>query len=109
MDELTLALVLTAGGAVASSALITGLIQLLKALPGVGGALDAGREKLAAFALSAALVVAAFLVGANEGTVEVNGATIFGAFLAWYGIARLSMGIYDDATAQPNSLTGPEA
>ena len=92
--ELTLDLVLTAGGAVAAAALITGLIQLVKQLPGVGTVLENGKEKLAAFSLSAALIVFA---AAATGAVTDFG-TGFAAFLAWYGIARLSMGIYDDAT-----------
>jgi hypothetical protein len=103
MEEFTLALVLTAGGAAASSALITGLIQLVKQLPGVGDALDNGREKLAAFGLSAALVIAALTTSG----VVIDAASVFGAFLAWYGIARLSMGIYDDVTRAPNSTLGP--
>jgi len=102
MEEFTLALVLTAGGAVASSALITGLIQLVKQLPGVGAALDNGREKLAAFVLSAALVIAALATTATT----LVAATGFGAFLAWYGIARLAMAVYDDATRAPNSTLG---
>lgn len=101
MDELSLAVVLTAGGAVAASALITGFVQILKKLPGIGNFLDAGRESLAAFLLSAALVTTAFVAT----TVEKNAVTGFGAVLAWYGIARLSMGIYDDATSKPGSLT----
>lgn len=101
MEELTLAIVLTAGGAVASSALITGLIQLLKQLPGVGTFLGNGNEKWAAFILSGALVsLAAVATGA-----VTDLATGFGAFLAFYGIARLSMSIYDDVTRAPNSIT----
>jgi hypothetical protein len=102
--ELDLALVLTAGGAVASSALITGLIQLLKALPGLGDFLDEGREKFVAFGLSGALVAVA---AAATGAVT-DPATGFAAFLAWYGIARLSMGIYDDGTSVKASLTKSE-
>jgi hypothetical protein len=99
VEELTLELVLTAGGAVASSALITGLIQLVKQLPGVGSALDNGNEKLAAFGLSAALVVFASVA---TGFVS-DLASGFLAFLAWYAIARLSMAVYDDVTRAPNS------
>lgn len=102
--DLTLDLVLTAGGAVASSALITGLIQLLKKLPGLGDFLDGGRESLAAFLFSAALVATAFAATATTKDIAHG----FGAVLAWYGIARLSMGIYDDATKQPGSLTAPD-
>lgn len=103
--DFTLDLVLTAGGAVASAALITGFVQILKKLPGFGDFLDAGRESLAAFLLSAGLVATAF--GATA--VDKNLATGFGAVLAWYGIARLSMGMYDDAAQKPGSITGPVA
>jgi hypothetical protein len=99
---LTLALVLTAGGAVLASGLVTGLVQLLKQL---GSLLD-GRERIVAFVLSAVLVVIAYVAGVNDGTLTVNIASLFAAFLAWYGIARLSMANYADVTREPNSLTG---
>ena len=99
---LTLALILTAGGAVAASALVTGLVQLLKQL---GSFLD-GRERLMAFCLSAVLVVIAFAAGVNDGTLTVTIASVFAAFLAWFGIARLSMANWADITREPNSLTG---
>jgi hypothetical protein len=101
---LTLAIILTAGGAVAASALVTGLVQLLKQL---GSLLD-GRERLAAFILSAILVIVAFAAGVQDGSLTVSIATVFAAFLAWYGIARLSMANYADATKEANSLTGPD-
>ncbi len=97
---LTLALVLTAGGAVAASALVTGLVQLLKQL---GGFLD-GRERIAAFVLSAALVALAMAAGLSDGSLHLDIATGFAAFLAWYGIARLSMANYADLAAKPDSL-----
>jgi hypothetical protein len=99
---LTLALVLTAGGAVAASALVTGLVQLVKQL---GSVID-GRERLVAFVLSAVLVVLAMVAGIADGTLTLNIATAFAAFLAWYGIARLSMANYADITKEPNSLRG---
>ncbi len=99
---LTLALVLTAGGAVAASALVTGLVQLLKQL---GTFLD-GKERLTAFAMSAVLVVIAFAAGLLDGTLTLNIGTGFAAFLAWYGIARLSMANWADVTREPNSLRG---
>lgn len=104
-ETLTLALILTAGGAVVASALVTGLVQLLKQL----GSLLNGRERLAAFILSAILVVIAFVSGVNDGTLTLSLPTGFAAFLAWYGIARLSMAVYADATGEPNSLRGPAA
>ena len=99
---LTLALVLTAGGAVLASGLVTGIVQILKQL---GTFLD-GKGRLTAFILSAVLVVVAFVSGVNEGTLTVSMPTLFAAFLAWYGIARLSMAVYADVTKEPNSLTG---
>jgi hypothetical protein len=102
--QLTLALILTAGGSVAAAALVTGLVQLLKQL---GSFLD-GKERIAAFVLSAIIVVVAYASGVNDNTLTLNIATGFAAFLAWYGIARLSMGIYADLSREPNSLTGED-
>ena len=101
-SALTLALILTAGGAVAASALVTGLVQLLKQL---GSFLD-GRERITAFFLSAVLVIVAFAAGISDKTLPLNIGTAFAAFLAWYGIARLSMANYADVSKEPNSLTG---
>jgi hypothetical protein len=101
--QLTLALILTAGGAVAASALVTGLVQLLKQL---GSLLD-GKERIVAFILSAVLVVIAFAAGVADNTLTISIGSVFAAFLAWYGIARLSMANYADVTKEPNSLRGP--
>ncbi len=101
---LTLALVLTAGGAVAASALITGLVQLIKQL---GSVID-GKERIVAFVLSAVLVVVAVAAGMSDGTLTLNIATGFAAFLAWYGIARLSMANYADISKEANGLRGPQ-
>ena len=101
-SALTLSLILTAAGAVAASALVTGVVQILKQL---GSFLD-GKERLAAFILSAVLVVIAYAAGLADGTLTLNIASGFAAFIAWYGIARLSMAVYADATREPNSLTG---
>lgn len=96
--DLTLALVLTAGGAVASAALVSGVIELLKQLIEFG----AQGARLLAFGLSAALVVVAYIGTA----VPLDVANGFAGFLAWYGIARLSMAVYDDAKARPGGLRG---
>ena len=101
---LTLALVLTAGGAVAASALVTGLVQLVKQL----GPMIDGKERLVAFVLSAVLVLIAVAAGTSDGTLTLNIATGFAAFLAWYGIARLSMANYADISKEPNGLRGPK-
>jgi len=102
---LTLALVLTAGGAVVASALITGIVQLLKQL---GNFLD-GKERLTAFFLSAVLVIVAFGAGVQDTSLTISPQAIFAAFLAWYGIARLSMAVYADASGEANGLRGPSA
>lgn len=71
MEDLTLAVVLTAAGATASAALITGPIAI-------------------AFLLSALLVaVAVVSVGV------FTPAALFAAFLAWFGIAQIAMGVHD--------------
>jgi hypothetical protein len=101
---LTLALVLTGGGVVASSLLVTGLVSILKQL---GTFLD-GRERITAFFLSAVLVVVAFAAGTADGTLTVNIGSVFAAFLAWFGIARLSMSNYADLTGESNGLRGPK-
>ena len=90
MEDLTLAVVLTAAGATASAALITGLIALLKQVAVVGPWIQADREPTLAFVLSAVLVTVAVL------SVGVfTPAALFGAFLAWFGIAQIAMGVHD--------------
>jgi hypothetical protein len=64
VEDLTFAVVLTAAGATASAALITGMIAILKQLVVVGPWIDAAREPTAAFVLSAVLVIVA---GASVG------------------------------------------
>lgn len=90
MEGLTLAQVLTAAGAVGAAALITGFVALLKNLPQLGPWLDKGNEPLVVFVLSLALVAAAF---ASVGTVTPE--SVFGAVLAWYGIAAIAMNTHD--------------
>ena len=97
--DLTLANVLTAGGAVAAAALITGLIEIVKKLLPVIGV--RGWEPWLAFALSLILVVLAFASSADQ-TLETG----FWAFLAWYGIATISMGIHDQVTSVRSTTTG---
>lgn len=95
-ETLTLALALTAGGAVAFAALITGVIALLKS---VAATAVTGRERVLSLVLSAVVVVLAMAQGIGDGTITLNIATGFAGFLAWYGIARISNGIHDDIPA----------
>lgn len=101
---LTLAIILTTGGAVAAAALITGVIQLVKTLFGANWP-GATASRLLAFLLSAVLVVWAY-VGIP---VVLTAATAFAGLLAFYGIARLAMAVYDDAAGTPGGLRGPDA
>lgn len=91
--ELQLSDILTAGGAVAAAGLVTGLIAMLKNLPGIGTWLDANHEPLVAFVLSLALVIVASI---DAGVNDLKGG--FLSFLAWYGIATISMAIHDQAS-----------
>ena len=97
VNALTLAAVLTAAGAVGAATLITGIISQLKRLPGWGAILDRGNEPTAVLALSALLVVAAYV--STLGTVSAEG--VFAAVVAWYGIAELAMAIHDRASRPP--------
>lgn len=101
-QTLTLALALTAGGAVAFAALITGVVEIFKGrIPGVRG-----HEQGTALVLAAIVVVAAMASAVQAATLTLGFETVFAGFLAWYGIARLAMGIHDDITSRPGSLTG---
>jgi hypothetical protein len=88
--DLTFAVVLTAAGATASAALITGLIAMLKQLVSIGPWIKADREPTIAFVLSAVLVT---LAVATVGVITP--ASIFAGFLAWFGIAQIAMGVHD--------------
>jgi len=96
-DSLTLALVLTAAGATVGASLITGFIEILKKLGGVGVWVDAGREPTIAFVLSALLVAVAYWSTLAGKQPDAQG--VFAAFLAWYGIAQISMGVKDTVTS----------
>lgn len=105
--DLTLAIILTAGGATAAAALVKGLISMFKYLPAVGPAITThALEPVLAFILSAVLVVVSAASALAADPTVASWEFYFGAFLAWYGIARLSMAIHDDLAQNPNSLTG---
>jgi hypothetical protein len=105
--DLTLAMILTAGGAVAAAGFIKGLISMMKTLPAIGDMMQAAKaEPLAAFILSGVLVILADINAVLEDPTLNNVPFHFAAFVAWYGIARLSMAIHDDLAGNANSLTG---
>ncbi len=94
--NITLADVLTPAGFVAAAALVTGLVEIAKRL----FTKLSGNEASAAAILAALLVCSAFY---DQHVFTMQSA--FVAVIAWYGVTRLAMGIHDDATAAPNSLT----
>jgi hypothetical protein len=96
--DITLAVVLTASGATASAAIITGLIAMLKELVVIGPWIQADREPTIAFVLSAVLVAAAV---ASVGMFTP--VSLFGAFLAWFGIAQIAMGVHDTVKSATRS------
>lgn len=98
----TFAVLLTASGAAIGAAVIQQAISFLKT---AGAGFLAGREKMAAFVLSIAIVIIAASVGLSEtppryDTTTVTDIIIFGVglLLAIYNIGRLSMAIHDDRT-----------
>mgnify|MGYP001619673286 CR=1 FL=1 len=97
--EFDLSIVLTAAGATASAALISGLIEGLKRATvslGIAARLVDGYEATWAFILSGALAGYAYLA-----TVAVpDPANAFGVLLAWLGIARLAMATHDVVTTR---------
>lgn len=105
-EQLTLALILTAAGVTVTAALVTGIVELFKNLV----TLD-GHERQAAFGVSAVLVILAYLSVTiwAQPPIGIAIETLFAAFLAWYGIARLAIAHYSDVKREPNSLTGPQA
>ncbi len=102
-QTLTLALALTAGGAVIFAGLTTGLIELLKNI--AGGVIN-GHEQLLAFLLSAVWVIHAVASAVSTNTLTLGFESVFAAFLAWYGIARIAMGIHDDVSRTATPLGG---
>lgn len=102
---LTLALVLTAGGAVVGQAIVAAVVQFLKSVPFIP---TAGRERVWAFIVSAVLVATAYLgtTVLAQPPVAVSFLGLLAAILAWFNISRGAMAIYADVTREPNSLTG---
>lgn len=93
--------ILTLAGGTAASALIAGVIELIKRLPGVGTFVDAGREYVLSLGFSAALV--AYAAAATG--YALNAVSGFGLFLAWYGLAKLAGSAYDEAAGLKKKLT----
>lgn len=100
--DLTLAIALTAAGATVVAAFITGIVEILSRTI---SALK-GHEQGAALVLSAIVVVAAVADAVSKATMTLDIATVFAAVVAWYGIARVSMGIHDDVVTRGDTSLG---
>jgi hypothetical protein len=100
LEGFQLAMVLTAAGMVPAAALIAGVIGLLKNLGGLGAWIEAGHEPIVAYVLSALLVAAAYAAGSQTGEILLGIDTLFAAFMAWYGIVKISYGVHADVTAR---------
>lgn len=98
--DITLADVLTLGGAVGAAAIITGLIEVLKKPFKI--IVARSWEQALALLFSLILVTAAFL---DQGRYTLPDA--FLAFVAWLTIAKLATGIYDEVTRAPSALIAP--
>lgn len=101
-QQFDLGIVLTAAGATVAAGIIAAVIQLLKRVPSLGDALDAGREAFLAVILSALLVAYAFAAIA----VPVSLTSLFMAFLAFLNIAGLAGKAYDVAPATVKRALG---
>lgn len=101
-DALALTAVLTTAGTVSFAALITGFIALLKAL---SIPMVAGNEPRVAALLALVFVVLGLAAAITGAVLTLDLQTLFLGFTAWYALARLSMGIHDDISASPRSLT----
>ena len=93
-----------AAGAPLAAAAVWAIIDLVKSL----GAPIAGHERLAAFALSYAIVAVAVFVGIGERPPRYTLDALFliGGLLSGYSIFRLALATHDDLSRMPNSLTG---
>lgn len=106
IDNGTIAVILTAGGAPVGAAVVSGVIEFLKSIPQLKSLVD-GREKLVAFLLAGLLVGFAYVVGLTSvpPTQTLSLLAIPAIASAWYAIGRLAMAVHDDVNKFPNSLT----
>lgn len=107
INAATLAIFLTAAGAVAGAAVVWAAIDFVKLTPLAW--LVAGRERIAAFVGSAVLIALSFYSGliSIPPTQTIDLYSVIGVVIAWYGIARLALATHDDVAKYPNSLRGP--
>jgi hypothetical protein len=90
--NVTLAMALSAAGAVVVAGFITGIVEIIMRIAPIAH----GHGQGIALVLAALVVIAAIADQVSKGEMVLDIAVIFGAVLAWYGIARVAMGIHDD-------------
>lgn len=101
-SSLTLAVILTAGGATAAAAFVTGLVEITKRLLPIVVSRDWEFRLAAIFAV--VLVVAAMASQMQAGALTLSLETGFAGILAWYGITTMAGAIFD----QVSDLTKPQ-
>ncbi len=101
MDELTLAMVLTAAGAAVAGGLVAGIVQVLKPL--LPSAWQHGRAPMLLAALGA-LVLTALAVSAAGLPLDANG--IFVAILTWYGVYAAAIGSHATVSKAARVVSG---
>lgn len=102
VSQITLDIALTAAGATVVAAFITGIVEILSRTV---GAIN-GHEQGLALILAGVVVVAAIADGVSKATMAIDLTTIFAGIVAWYGIARVSMGIHDDVVNRTTTSLG---
>jgi hypothetical protein len=96
------AMILSAAGATAAAAAITGLIELAKKLiPGLENASQRTYQQIAAFLSLGVVVYAAF-----ASSYPLDPVSIGALGVAWYGIARLATATYDAARTVAATIQG---
>lgn len=98
-SELSLSLALTAAGATIVAGFITGIVEILSRTISP----LQGHEQGIALILAAIVVIAAVADSIGKGTMVLGLTTGFAAVVAWYGIARVSMGIHDDTIGRADA------
>lgn len=100
LSTLTLAALLTTAGAGVMAGIVTGLVAIFTRLaPPL-----AGNEARAVAAISAFFVGLLATQAVLTGAMAVGIPLVLAVVIAWYGVTRIAMSLYDDVTGQPGSL-----
>jgi hypothetical protein len=99
LTTLTLAALLTTAGAGVLAVIVTGLVSVIGRLFVITG----NEARLVAF-LAAVFTGLLATQAVISGEMPLGVPLILAVVIGWYGVTRLSMSLYDDATSQPGSL-----